>query len=258
MKIDNRKNQVSLTDYPTKSHFFHANTLILIFFCCYSADHDIKNTKKNAKLYIFLACFNHAYTHSDTFCRGRAFTSKQILLFSVSVWNYLSRRKRVRRVTKKKEKKRNEKKKNETTNVYTTVSLRAQRPKFDIHMGIRNVDNKFSCLVLLCQWNGFAIVLKWTQCFPAIWIDLCFFLRYIWCNLNELKRDNRLIWNMKFWNFGFFFQMFSIHFPLFSISNKLAKRFVFRCIRLKRTLNLWTKKKLPKNNTNRIKSTELY
>lgn len=65
-------------------------------------------------------------------------------------------------------------KKNETTNVYTTV-LPSATTKFYYTYGNQECRQQIFLSCFICQWNGFAIVLKWTQwnvlLNGSIWVD---------------------------------------------------------------------------------------
>lgn len=134
-------------------------------------------------------------TQFPTVFGERAFTSEQILLFSVSVWNYLSWSRRKNRV-------REDQKRNKTKHAMFTQLYYWERNDQCVGMyryiwGSRNVDNKFSSsshFVLSMKWfcdREF----EWTHSellFLGIWILIYFGVGYIF-ERNEIERSYKIV-----------------------------------------------------------------
>lgn len=166
--------KVRLTDYPNKSHFFHTITLILSV--VFVAIEPFKTFKKKTQNYIILTVLISHTRAQILFLRDGLSHQNKFFCFPFRL-EIIYHEENEWEEQKQKEKTKWNEKKMKHNQMFTQLYYGAQRPTFDIHMGIKNVDNKLSCLI--CQWNGFAIALKWTQrngstsnCFPAIWIDL--------------------------------------------------------------------------------------
>lgn len=161
--------------------FTQTNTLILVFWCF--PIQPFRGTflkTKQTQNYTHFPLFSITHTRIWTiFFRGRPFTSKQILLFSASVWNYFIMEKNECEQQKKCIKRNERREKNKKTQwnhqcLHNCVLLRAQRPKFwSIHLGNQECRQQILWSYFICQWNAFAIVLKWTYAVNSIEFNKC-------------------------------------------------------------------------------------
>lgn len=165
------------------SHIFltQTNWFWLWFWCCRS------KYSENVESHFLPRRLNNAHTHSDTVSsfsmKEWPFTSKYILLFLLSVWNYSSLGKQMKRAKNRRNKTRIKNWNETQPNVYTTELPSATTKVFDTHMGNRNVENDKILLVkeMDLLWNRkdlneiFLEVVSISSSFSAIEMEVYFY-----------------------------------------------------------------------------------